>query len=669
MQADLAAAPEARKPHLLARALPRLTLPAVVFLTLALELLLAERKFAIFAGGFGQSRAIDTWGETGAFLGALLASQALALYILYRLVRRMHGRRADTPLFHLNFFYWASFVIAAGLIAKYQALAYFSDALSFQVIRNLGGGSLFEAASYVLSEGALIGFVGLGALVAYVALLLLLRRRWRGAAPWPDRTRLAPRQLAVALLLTPLLLYGASRIEDVRAALVRFNAPYALTLLLDGATDVDRDGYGLFGWPADTQPFDGSRHPFALDVPNNGIDEDGYAGDLVLAEPAPRAPAPVTIAGERPHVVLIVLESTRGDLLGRRFAGRPVAPTLDALAATGTSVPAAYSHAGFTTLSLRTLFTGRLAAHDPAGSLFEVFRANGYRTGVFSGQAEDFGGIAETVGMRSADVYVDAARLRDERVYSLGSDSSLAIDGRTLLREFDRHFGGTEAWARPNFLYFNLQSAHFPYSYPSMDRILTDDPLPRGEIAPANRARLEATYWNAQAYNDRLVAAVIGRLRRLGVWEHTLLIVTADHGESLFDDGFLGHGHMINAQQNRIPFIMNRQMAVAGPVGLQDMRGIILRAAGAADVPAARGATPGRVFQYIGSLDRPSSVGTVDARGRYAIFSFDREALWTSASPAWRAYRSLGPGSAERAEADALIREWGRQRWLNRAGG
>ncbi|HEX8193080.1 MAG TPA: sulfatase-like hydrolase/transferase [Allosphingosinicella sp.] len=668
MHAEIAAAPAASTPRRWEAVLARLSLPAVVFLTLVFELALAERKFAIFAGGFGQSRAIDTAGELAAFLPALLAAHAFLFYLFYRLVRRLHGRRADTPLFHFNFFYLATFLGSAVLVAKYQALSYFSDALSFQVVRNMGGGSIIQALLYTLNEGALMLFVALGAFGVYALLRVLLRRRLC-TAPLPDGTRLSGRMLAAALVAVPLILFAASEMRDVRSALARFNAPYVVTALFDEASDVDRDGFGFFSAHADSHPFDGSRHPFALDVPNNGLDEDGFAGDLVLADPAPAAaPPPVRIAGERPHVVLIVLESTRGDIIGRRFRGRPVAPNLEALAASGTSAPEAFSHAGFTALSLKTLFTGRLVPEGPTTSLFEAFRANGYRTGAFSAQAEDFGGIAETVGMRRSDVFVDAEALKNERVYSLGSESSLRIDDSLVVREFDRHFGRAEAWNRPNFVYLNLQSAHFPYDHPGMGRPLGIEPLPRGDIKAANRARLEATYWNAAAYADAMVGAVVRRLQSLGVWDRTLLVVTADHGESLFEDGFLGHGHMINRRQNHIPFVMNRRVVLPSPIGLADVRNIVLRAAGA-DLPAQPSATPGGVFQYVGSLDRPSSIGLADGAGRYTVFSFDNEQLWTARAGRWQDYAALAPGSAERRAADALIAEWGRQRWLNRAGG
>ena len=98
------------------------------------------------------------------------------------------------------------------------------------------------------------------------------------------------------------------------------------------------------------------------------------------------------------------------------------------------------------------------------------------------------------------------------------------------------------------------------------------------------------------------------RLRRLGVLdEHASIVVTADHGESLFDDGFLGHGHMLNDQQTRIPFILSdRASPIPAVIGLDDMRALILGAAGrdrAAADPA------GRSSSISAALDRPGAIG------------------------------------------------------------
>jgi hypothetical protein len=665
MSAELAALPQRTKLRVNWTAAARFTLPGVILVALVVELLLAERKYAIFGGGFGQSRALDTPLETGAFLLGLLLCQILVFLLLYRLMRRLHRKRPDSPLFHFNYAFFVGGGALALLIGKYQALAFFSDAMSFQIVRNLGGGSLADALLYSLSEAGLM-LIGAGtALIFYLAVRFLLRRRWHEAAPLPDHWRPGGRQLALLLGSTPFLLFAVNRVDDARAALSRFNSVVAIGTVLEQATDFDRDGYSLFSFPLDLQPFDGSRHPYALDIPGDGIDQDGLGGDFAFSGPAP-PPARLVIAGRRPNVILIVLESTRADAVGRRVDGRPLTPVLDALAANGSAARRAYSHVGFTTASLQSLFTGTLAPVDDRQSLVRDFLANGYEVGVFSGQAEDFGDTANLVGLRRGAIFVDGTMLKDERSGAFAAQGSINIDGRILLREFDRRLGRPEAWARPRFLYFNLQSAHFPYFNPGMDRILAGEPIARADIGAANRDRVARTYWNAVAYNDRLIGALVARLRRLGVLDNSLIVVTADHGESLFDDGFLGHGHMLNDQQTRIPFILSApNVAMPDAIGLDSMRAIILAAAGA-NVPPPMGR---HVFQFLGSLDRPGAIGTVDGQGRRIVFDFFQETIWDSASGRRARYADLDPGSPEKRAADALIHEWARQRWLRHLAG
>ena len=636
----------------------RLTLPLVLLLALLPELALADRKYGLFSGGFGQSQAVDSPIELAALSIALLGCQAFVFWLLYRLVRALHRRKADTWLFHFNYVFFVGGGAIAIMVAKYQALAFFSDAMSFQIVRNLGGGSLVDALLYSLSESGLIAIVLLGAALVYFLALLVLRRRWRGSLPLPDVYRLGWRKGVAAFACAALLLFAVNRVDDAREAAARFDSVIALATLLDTATDFDRDGWSWFTYPIDRQPFDSTRHPFALDIPGDSIDQDGFGGDFAFSGSA-ATPPPPPIAGAKRNVVLIVLESTRADSIGRAIDGRLVTPTLDAMAASGSAAPRAYSHVGFTTQSLQSLFTGELAPVDDRQSLFRDFLANGYQVGTFSGQAEDFGGTANLVGMRRGSIFVDGNTLRNERAFSFAAEGSVNVDGKILLREFDRRLGRPEAWTQPHFLYFNLQSAHFPYSEPMMDRVLPGDPIPRGDINAGNRDWVARTYWNAVAYDDRLIGALIERLRRLGVLDNTLVVVTADHGESLFDDGFLGHGHMLNEQQTRIPFIMS-QAGVAMPpvIGLADMRALILRAAGASPAQAPHPT----VFQYLGVLDRPVQIGMVDQAGNRILFSLYDESVWTSATNRWIRYADLG--GVEKNAADSLIDEWARQRWL-----
>jgi hypothetical protein len=628
--------------------------------TLGLETGLVERKYGIFAGGFGASHVVDRPGETGLFLLALLPAHALLIGLLWLAIRALHRKRRESPVFLLNFLFFAVGGFAAMLIAKFEALAYFSDALGFELIRSLGGGSLADAALFVASDAALMLLGAAGAVLAWW-LALRLARRWL-----PSRVEMPGlkwRHLLWLALPLPVLLYAAGGEPDARYALARFTAPGLALQGLSQATDFDGDGYSGFTPQRDLAPFDASRHPFVLDIPNNGIDEDGYGGDFRFAGGSPTFPTPAI--PHKKHVVIVVLESTRGDSIGRVVDGRPLTPVMNALAREGSYAREAYSHIGFTTESLKSLFSGTLAPRPGAPSLFRDFKANGYRIGVFSGQPESFGDISETVGMKAnADVFVDAETLKAERAFGFAAKGSLLVDGSKLLRAFDGAFGDPAGWRRPTFVYVNFQEAHFPYFHPGMPVTVAGAPVPRGEISPANRARVERTYWNAVAYDDWLIGQLVARLKRLGIWDDVLLLVTADHGESLFDDDFLGHGHVINRQQTQIPLVLNVPgVAIAQPVGLADYRALILRTLGAR-VPERRGP----VFQHVSALAAPAAIGLVGKGPVWTTFQLETEEVWFSETGRRVRYSELKPGSAEKARADAVIDEWNRQRWLARQG-
>ena len=637
--------------------------PLVILAVAAVELAVANRKYGLFTGGFGQPSAVDAPGELALFLVGFALAQVAAALLAWRLsawlARKSHGPSA---MLHFAFIYGGLSLVA--LNVQYQLHSYFSDAVGFALLGQLGGGSMADALLFAKNEIALgLAAFALFCLVWWGSVALV--RRWLDTGSPSAMRRPSWRWIAVAWIGFALALVTIPRVGgDGANGLGRILTWQGVTRALAATSDFDRDGYGLVGRTIDAHPFDASRHPLALDIPGNGVDEDGYGGDLALG-PVPRA-LPVThVTGTRPHVVIVLFESTRFDVLGKRIDGQPVAPNLEKLAAQGSAITPLFSHVGFTTASLKSLFGGALAVGPSAPSLFRDFKQSGYRIGVFSGQPEDFGGISEAIGMReSADVYVDAEKLKDQRAFSFAAQGSLLVDEAIILDEFEQALGEADDWAAPQFVYLNFQSPHFPYYHPGIPERIDGILRERSAIAAENAAAVQRTYWNAVAHADAALGRVIATLERTGAWDDTVLLVTGDHGEALFENGFLGHGHVINRLQYGTFLASNRKLeGVAAPLALSDIRRIVHGLLGS-DIPAEPRFAP---FMHIGELDHPTGIGTVDPQLGVISLRLDSGVACFERGKGCRDYTDLAGAESEAIER--LVARWGSERWAARQSG
>jgi len=638
---------------------PRFAVPAVALITSIAELAIADRKYGVFSGGFGQAQAVDTIGERLVFLAGYGLSQTALVLVAWSActwASRASGRSAAV----LNFAFVYGGAMLGILVARYQLHSYFSDAMDFALLKNLGGGSLADALLFGMNEIALGLAVAAGLACGWWLAVRVLRQVIAIdslAPPPPLRAVLATSALwLAALAIVPNLS------EDAARGLNRTVGWGTASGLAAALTDFDRDGYGLVGLQIDRQPFDATRHPLALDIPSNGIDEDGYGGDLILVPvPQPRPEAIVPTIG--PNVVLVVMESTRGEAIGKRIDGKLVAPNLTSLAAEGTGISSSYSHVGFTTASLKSIFAGDLSPSVGAPSLFTELKKSGYGISVISGQPEDFGDISETVGMRThADRFIDAEMLRDKRAFSFAAQGSLLVDEAVLLGEFDRVLGHPDAWNDPQFVYLNFQSPHFPYHHPGIPHRFANPPVTRAQIDASRQTEVERTYWNAVAHADAALGEVIARLKALGQWDNTILLVTGDHGESLFEDGFLGHGHVINERQFATFFAINRPLSgISGPIAVSDYRGILL------DLLQNRRPSPVThpPFMHVGDLDRPSTIGLAGTEFGIVSLRLDRGDVCFERPARCASYSRLT--ERERDAADAIVARWGSERWVRQS--
>ncbi len=70
-------------------------------------------------------------------------------------------------------------------------------------------------------------------------------------------------------------------------------------------------------------------------------------------------------------------------------------------------------------------------------------------------------------------------------------------------------------------------------------------------------ARLREVYDSEASYDDAQLGKLVAQLKTWGIWDQTMLIVTADHGEELFEDGRCGHGTSLRDSVVRVPLVIH----------------------------------------------------------------------------------------------------------------
>lgn len=597
----------------------------VLFLSL-LDLLLLERKYNIFSGGFLLLERVATPSARLVFGAAVLALEAglagCAWYVLH-IVGLLRGTAVGVSRYLFVVLYGGASVV--GLFAKYQVLSYFGDFLTMAMLRNLGGGSLTGALEYGSAELLLFG----AWLVPAITFCYLVFRWMKSHLPAMKRPPGGSiGRFSVRLLACLVILLGVSVAADVNPVMRRYLpkvTPFALAHTVIGEFS--------------TKP------PSILEQ---------YAARIPAGAPAPALE--ISFGERKDNLVLIVSESTRADVLAAEIDGRPVTPVWRGLAAEGAAAPHYYSHTGFTTSSLKALFLGSLDGRRPMhGSLFEVLKRHAYQIVVISGQDESFGDIAKDTAQHVADSYFDARSAKSDRVFSSAAAGSLALSNGRVVRQFETVAQQID-WKRPVFFYINLQAAHFPYYHPEMPRTVDLQPLERAQISEGQKLRLKRTYLNAVAYSDWATGRIVEKLKQAGVYERTLLTVSSDHGESLFDDGILGHGIRLTDSQLHALLLANRKLpAFSGVLGQSDLAAELLKGIGA-QVTNARPRSP--VLQLIGDRLAPAELGFVGpGRQRFSLNNTTGEvrADWLDAP--LQADR-FAPDSREAQTLRELVRSW-----------
>lgn len=258
------------------------------------------------------------------------------------------------------------------------------------------------------------------------------------------------------------------------------------------------------------------------------------------------------VGAERPNVLLLTVDTFRPDRLSGQGNERPTSPHLDALGEDGVVFEQAMSSTSWTSPGLLSVLTGLYAPTHAVD-----VRGKSLRPGT-----ETMATLLQDAGYAVPDIlYLSSI----PNFQNLGLTNSYADRDKYLPNGDEVLFRALEAYRDSTFfLYYHYRNLHLPYmpseAYENLytpkgydasafvrdkvETVQTNVTIPKGTVRFDEKDRewiLGLYDGQIREMDETLFKPLVAKLKELGLYENTLIIVTADHGEELLEHGFIGH--------------------------------------------------------------------------------------------------------------------------------
>ncbi|HEY1314189.1 MAG TPA: sulfatase-like hydrolase/transferase, partial [Steroidobacteraceae bacterium] len=293
-----------------------------------------------------------------------------------------------------------------------------------------------------------------------------------------------------------------------------------------------------------------------------GMDLEGYivnpvtANRMDLREDAARqAYVGADVFGKgvhRKNLVFILVDALRPDHMGLYGYDRDTTPVLSRIVREHSSriVQEVHSTCADTACSIFSLFSSQFPGHFAAHPfmLHHVLWRNDYRIHlILSGDKTYFYSRKQYYG--DVDTFYDGTQAPGYYM----NDDQLVIDKLASMPPADQN---------PVMFHFHLMSAHIlgkrhdgrgPFQ-PEQRYLFPDnhDTGPGGQESPGPRN----FYDNGVVRADAVIGELLALLKTKGYLEDALVVITADHGESLGEHGLYHHANSVREEVLRVPLVM-----------------------------------------------------------------------------------------------------------------
>jgi len=284
-------------------------------------------------------------------------------------------------------------------------------------------------------------------------------------------------------------------------------------------------------------PADSDFYPFLQRNTNLGENVAVDAFDIRHA-PLDGDPAPV-----RPHIFLFVIDSLRRDYLSVYNEQVSFTPSLEQFAAESTVFQRTFTRYGATGLSVPSIWVGGMVPHKqypepyaPFNALNHLLLHEKYTTWL------------------SWDNVVDAVVPREGSGPALSTNRAVK-DFRfcEMVGDIRSRLGQISAGGPPVFTWGLSQDVHI--SAITREGGGAVDSEPYAGFHPPYASRVKRL--------DGCFGAFVDDLKARGLYEHSIIIFTADHGDSLGEEGRWGHAYTLFPEILQVPLIVHLPAALA----------------------------------------------------------------------------------------------------------